>query len=208
MLCKLCERGERKPDGEKRRCFFDKQAGRMLKGLSNMYSALSTSSRSKNGVYTKALQASFVSMLKKPSVRHFEYFRTDLMMFCLGDNLMTTYFRDYTVRRMGEYTGTQVLYHFAPSDSVEMILSTGLKPSKRFVYLTDDPEYYKKDFLIWKDRITGRQTCYTLLQVDADRLAECQPIYATHCRSEYVTDSIEPRFLTVHTEGHVAAGSA
>ena len=207
MAFKLHKGCKRKNTGEMRRCFFDKQAESVLKGLSNTHLALSVSSRLKNGNYTKALRASFVSMIKEPSVRHFEYFRTDLMWLCLGDYIMRTYCRDYTVRRMEEYAGTQVLYHFAPSESVEMILSTALKPSKRFVYLTDDPEYYKKDFLLWKDRITDRQACYTLLKVDADRLAECQPIYATHCRSEFVTDSIKPQFLTVHSEGHVALGS-
>ncbi|MBQ7545402.1 MAG: hypothetical protein IJT41_00355 [Clostridia bacterium] len=208
MVCKLRQICERKAAGEMQWCFFDKHAERMLKSLSNTHLTLSITSRLKDGNYTKALRASFVSVLKEPSARHFEYLRTDLMWLCLGDYMMRTYFRDYTVRRMEEYTGMQVLYHYAPTESVERILSTGLKPSKRFVYLTDDPEFYKADFLPWKDRITGRQTCYTLLEVDANALTKCQPIYATHCRSEFVTDSIAPQYLTVCTEGHIAAGSA
>lgn len=39
-----------------------------------------------------------------------------------------------------------------------------------------------------------------------DKHAERMLIYTTQCRSEFVTDSIAPQFLTVHTEGHVASG--
>lgn len=155
--------------------------------------------RSKDGEYRKQLDRAFYALLKRPCAVHRKQFGVRLGVAVFGDRLVNAVLSDRVVVRTGAYRvrDNGALYHFAPTDRVEKILSRGLLPTRRYVFLTDQPQRIAGTYLPWKTAQLGHETTYTLLRIDAEKLSGIQKIFRTDREHEYVTGKIDAKYITV-----------
>ena len=162
--------------------------------------------RGKEGAYRQNLRRAFHGFRREPTWTHMRVCGVHLLRLLLGDRLMSAVLADRAVVVTGEYgraeqsPGVDVLYHFAPNDCVDTILSHGMLPRRQFVYLTDSPAYTEQVFLQWKTEQLRATTTFTLLEVDARRLKENQKIFCTDREHEFVTGKIDAKYISVVTD--------
>ncbi len=160
--------------------------------------------RGKNGLYGESLRLAARGFRREPSRVKLKILGVHALRMMLGDRLMNAVLSDRAVVVTGacraEDPETGDLYHFAPTDCVERILSTGLLPRDRYVFLTDAPEYAAQTFLRWKARQLHATTAFTLLRVDVQRLLQDQAVFRTDREHEFVTGGIDARFLSIEPE--------
>lgn len=155
--------------------------------------------RGKDGIYQNNLRCAFHRFRREPTWINLKVFGVHLSRLMLGDRLMNAVLSDRATVITGEYCCTEeneCLYHFAPSDCIGSIRSSGLLPKDRFVYLTDAPEYCAQIFLPWKTQQIRATTAYTLLSVDTQQLLKEQKIYCTDRDHEFVTGRIRAKYIS------------
>ena len=159
--------------------------------------------RAKGGAYRENLRRAFHGFRRKPTGFRLRICGVHLLRLLLGDRLMNAVLSDRATVVTGEYGNEDtdlrggVLYHFAPMDCVDRILSGGLLPRRKYVYLTDSPEYTGQTFLPWKTEQLCATTTYTLLAVEVRRLREKQKIFRTDRDHEFVTGKIDAQYISV-----------
>ena len=158
--------------------------------------------RTKNGAYQQALRQAFCRFYREPTCTNLKIFGVHFLRMLIGDVLMNVILSDKAIVVTGMYgvpedPNTGVLYHFTPTNRVEQILSSGLCPRDRYVYLTDEPKLFSETFLNWKTERLGGTTAYTLLQVDVQKLLGKQAVFHTDREHEFVTGKIDAKYISV-----------
>ena len=159
--------------------------------------------RGKDGLYQNNLRRAFHGLRRKPTKINLRILNVHLLRMLLGDRMMNAVLSDRAIVITGVYGGGgdgEGLYHIAPADCVERILSSGLQPKDRFVYLTDAPEYYARAFLPWKIRQIGKKAEFKVLYVDVQRLSKHQRVFCTDREHEFITGKIDARYITLAPE--------
>lgn len=160
--------------------------------------------RRKDGLYGKALRQAVCTLRREPTRVNLRILGVHVLRMMLGDRLMNAVLSDRAVVATGTYRAgeseTGVLYHFAPSHCVEKILSDGLVPKHRYVFLTDAPQELEQPFLHWKTDQLHETTAFTLLRVDARRLSQRQAVFCTDREHEFITGKIDAEWISLVPE--------
>ena len=162
--------------------------------------------RCKGGAYRNQLDRAFCELLREPSDIHLKRFAIRLGVLLFGGGLVNAVLADRAVLRTGICGADGIaladaLYHYAPAECVEQILSSGLVPKKHYVFLTENPELLGQTYLPWKTSEIGKETTYALLAVDAGLLSKQQSIFCTDREHEFVTGKINARYISVVSDG-------
>ena len=164
--------------------------------------------RGKDGEYRKLTNDAWDRLLRNPCPVNLKIYGVQLLRMAMGDRLLKSVVPDRAVVVTGVYTARGRMYHFAPVGKKKQILSVGLRPRQRYVFLTDDPHAVGQLYVPWKKNAQlGKETSYTLLEIDTKRLMKAQKIFRTDREHEYVTGKIDAQYIRVAPGGIVADGT-
>ena len=152
--------------------------------------------RAKGGEYADLLKDA-IADLRDAQSTHAEKkaARSNILRYLFGERITYRLYKDRAVCLTGVCLDADKLYHFTPVTKIPVIRKRGIRPRQWYVYLTDDPDSFREDFIHWKAYMSGRSETYEILCVDAKRLRRIQPIYRTTRPHEVVTRAIAPKYI-------------
>ena len=121
----------------------------------------------------------------------------DIVSFLAGNRISHSLFPALSVKKTGEYTADGFLYHITPVESIEAIRQKGIVPNNRFVFLTDDADYYinVSGYPDWKAKARRENTDFCVLKIHASSLRKQHKIFCIDREHEFVTETVEPEFI-------------
>ena len=146
---------------------------RLICGIDAFFAA-----RRRGGAYASSLKEAFAALRDKQisrTARAAAY--KSILRYLFGERIAYRIIRDKAVCLTGVCLDADELYHFTPASKVSEIRKRGIRPKQWYVYLTDDPDAYREEFIAWKSYMRRRSERYVVLCIDAKLLCREQPIY-------------------------------